>query len=71
MKSIVLGALLLLQSGAKPAVIGNPKSHVYHTAQCVHYLTCKSCTEGFKTVDAAKAAGYHFCNILAKGQKRP
>ena len=68
LKTIIFATLLAIQAGKSP-VIGNPSSHVYHTAMCVHYLTCKHCGVNFKTIQEAKTAGYRACPFIKGGKK--
>lgn len=70
MKTLILAALLLLQAPAKPSIIGNPESHVYHV-RCTHVLTCKKCTVAFQTEADATRQGYHICPFAKKAAVKP
>lgn len=68
MKTLILAALLAAQ-GSRPVVIGNPASHIYHTAGCSHFATCKHCSAQFANVADAVKAGFHACPFI-KGAKK-
>lgn len=68
MKTLILAALLMMQAPTKPAIVGNPTSHVYHV-RCTHVETCRKCSVVFQTEGDATKAGYHICPFARKAAK--